>query len=46
MPELTVIHIGLLALMLVAGVVIGWISPGGPLRKGKDGRQRQLAGPA
>jgi predicted flap endonuclease-1-like 5' DNA nuclease/peptidoglycan hydrolase CwlO-like protein len=25
MPELTVIHIGLLALMLVAGVVIGWI---------------------
>ena len=25
MPELTVIHIGLLALMLVAGVVIGWL---------------------
>jgi hypothetical protein len=26
MPELTAIHIGLLGLMLIIGVIIGWIT--------------------
>ena len=35
MPELTVIHIGLLALMLVVGVIVGWMVRGDRCAKEK-----------
>jgi cell division protein FtsB len=35
MPELTVIHIGLLALMLVIGVIVGWMVRGDRCAKEK-----------
>jgi predicted flap endonuclease-1-like 5' DNA nuclease len=47
MPEITVIHIALLAVILVVGIVIGWVSHGNRCAKEKEainiGWQEQLA---
>ncbi len=47
MPEITVIHIALLAVILVIGIVIGWVSRGNRSAKEKEaisiGWQEQLA---